>query len=345
MPSKELNEANNTIKLLEKHLKQYEKERIEMKVESKKCELIKRPNGQAGRASGYNLQSAMGLSENNKLYRVISCVVKRYATDYLRISMTILQQLPGLLEKVIALIQEDIPFFQRFANGWPIKDIIKRYLQNSQMRFKRDMAYISNSFKSTELKGKGKGQQPEANIEDSDNSDSEYDEDDEIDHSEKEDNIMDMGEKFNSTSKNSQEMVVPPKTITGPLTRSNSKNMNKELTIVKPTILPKPKPWLKGRNMKENDPKVKPVIDDNKIEAKKSTLGKWKHNQDFHDYEDNSKQTTKKKRGNEPKALVLCPVYQCKDSLPIDPLSSLKDLISQRAKLIKCDGPAARTVL
>ncbi|TFK34096.1 hypothetical protein BDQ12DRAFT_669658 [Crucibulum laeve] len=281
MPSKKLKAKNATIRLLEKRINQYEleKEISDMKAaEPKKTQLIKRPSGQAGCASGYNLQIAMGLAGRDQLYRVLSSL--------------------GLVEDVIELIQKHIPFFQQFANGWPIKDIIKRYLQNDQMKYKRDMAYVASCFKNSSesnwspaipIVAKGKGRQPETDTEDSDDSDSEFDEEDESSLSEQEDNIMDMEMKSNSTSRKYKEIVEPPKTRPGPLTRSNSKNLKKnEFTAVEPTVLSKPKSQLRGKNLKENESKVKLVTDGNAIEAKKSTLGKRKPNQDIHDYQENS---------------------------------------------------------
>ncbi|KAJ7211540.1 hypothetical protein B0H12DRAFT_387495 [Mycena haematopus] len=40
---------------------------------------------------------------------------------------------------MIALIQKDIPFFSRFENGWPIRDIARTYLSNEQTRRRADL--------------------------------------------------------------------------------------------------------------------------------------------------------------------------------------------------------------
>ncbi|KAJ7233570.1 hypothetical protein B0H12DRAFT_169097 [Mycena haematopus] len=122
--------------------------------------LIPRPKGQAGRGSGsrsggYNLQEAMGLKDSDEDYNRRSRIVKRYIHEYLSVFKPISQQESGRVSKMIALvscsilsrhvftclvqIQKDIPFFSRFENGWPIRDIARTYLSNEKTRRRADL--------------------------------------------------------------------------------------------------------------------------------------------------------------------------------------------------------------
>ncbi|KAJ7189216.1 hypothetical protein C8R46DRAFT_1244793 [Mycena filopes] len=74
-----------------------------------KTKLIPRPAGQAGRRKGYHLQTEVGLMEDGSRYRRLSRIVTSHADLYL----------PG---------------------GWPIRDLLKKYLQNSKDKLKRDLA-------------------------------------------------------------------------------------------------------------------------------------------------------------------------------------------------------------
>ncbi|KAJ7818053.1 hypothetical protein B0H13DRAFT_1922511 [Mycena leptocephala] len=71
--------------------------------------------------NGYNLQAEMQLSGDRSGFN-----------DYR-------QQDKPKLETTIKLIQHEFKYFQRFQGAWPIKALIKQYLQNCQDKRKRDV--------------------------------------------------------------------------------------------------------------------------------------------------------------------------------------------------------------
>ncbi|KAJ7173921.1 hypothetical protein C8R43DRAFT_943564 [Mycena crocata] len=81
----------------------------------KRQRLIPAPKGSAGRGvdnGGYTLQTEMHLDDDryNRLLRII----RRY-------------------------VQKDVPFFQRYADGWPIRDMARVWLSNEQTRRRKDL--------------------------------------------------------------------------------------------------------------------------------------------------------------------------------------------------------------
>ncbi|KAF7365912.1 hypothetical protein MVEN_00466200 [Mycena venus] len=98
-------------------LKQNAKKKTEKK-------LIPQPDGQAGRADGYNLQKVMGLENDKECYCRLSVPPNTFDT--------------GRLDTVKKILMEKFPFFARFQGGFPIHDLIEKNLQNSVNKLKRD---------------------------------------------------------------------------------------------------------------------------------------------------------------------------------------------------------------
>ncbi|KAJ7456024.1 hypothetical protein B0H11DRAFT_2066590 [Mycena galericulata] len=108
----------------------------------KRKNLIPAPKGQAGRScdkGGYNVQVEMGLEGNDERYNRVSRIVKRYIQEYLSVFRPISEQDRGRVDQMIKIIQHDIPFFRKFANGWCIRDIARIWLSNEQTRRRADL--------------------------------------------------------------------------------------------------------------------------------------------------------------------------------------------------------------
>ncbi|KAJ6529818.1 hypothetical protein B0H19DRAFT_1193307 [Mycena capillaripes] len=107
---------------------------------SKKQPLIPRPNGQAGRSkNGFSLQDEMRLSDDPGRYQRLLRIVRSYANQHLPIGKTIKDQDKNRLDKLNILIQSEVKYFRRFQGGWPIRAMIKQYLQNTHDKHKRDL--------------------------------------------------------------------------------------------------------------------------------------------------------------------------------------------------------------
>ncbi|KAJ7113488.1 hypothetical protein C8R44DRAFT_733176 [Mycena epipterygia] len=105
--------------------------------------LIPKPPGQAGRSpqdGGYNLQEAIGLGNDSDHYHRAFALVKTYTYEHLSILRTISKQERGRVEKTIRLIQKEVPFFERFENGWAIRDMMLSILANEQTRYRKRMS-------------------------------------------------------------------------------------------------------------------------------------------------------------------------------------------------------------
>ncbi|KAF8184043.1 hypothetical protein K438DRAFT_1937342 [Mycena galopus ATCC 62051] len=104
--------------------------------------LIPKPKGQAGRseeAGGYNLQEAMGLKGHDEDYNRRCRIVKRYVHEYLSVFAPLSQQKSGYEARMTAKIKNEVPFFKKFDNGWPIHEIARTYLSNEQTRRRADL--------------------------------------------------------------------------------------------------------------------------------------------------------------------------------------------------------------
>ncbi|KAJ6498414.1 hypothetical protein C8R47DRAFT_1259946 [Mycena vitilis] len=103
--------------------------------------LIPRPKGQAGRSvqhGGYNLQIVMGLDGDDERYNRLHRMVKRYIHEYLSVFDSIRDQESGRVRKMIVAVRKEIPFFQDFEEGWPVRDMARVYLSNEQTRRRND---------------------------------------------------------------------------------------------------------------------------------------------------------------------------------------------------------------
>ncbi|KAJ7017986.1 hypothetical protein C8F04DRAFT_1330363 [Mycena alexandri] len=106
---------------------------------SKSKRLIPRPKRQAGRASGYNLQEEMLLSDDAARYNRLYRIVKDQVHQYLQVNKTISHQDKILLEKAIIQIGKVAPYFKRFEGHWPAREMISGYLLNIKGRRQRDL--------------------------------------------------------------------------------------------------------------------------------------------------------------------------------------------------------------
>ncbi|KAJ7671303.1 hypothetical protein DFH06DRAFT_1365968 [Mycena polygramma] len=103
--------------------------------------LIPRPKGQAGRSvehGGYNLQTVIGLDGDDERYNRLHRMVKRYIHENLSVFHSLRDQESGRVRKMILVVKKEIPFFQDFEQGWPIRDMARVYLSNEQTRRRKD---------------------------------------------------------------------------------------------------------------------------------------------------------------------------------------------------------------
>lgn len=97
--------------------------------------LIQKPQGRAGRE--YSTRIEVGLSRNrwNRHLRIIRTIAQKYFES----RVTLSKQRKPVVEKVVLLIQAEINFYHQFQDGWPIRDILARYLSNKSSRNKQDI--------------------------------------------------------------------------------------------------------------------------------------------------------------------------------------------------------------
>ncbi|KAJ7690443.1 hypothetical protein B0H14DRAFT_3175815 [Mycena olivaceomarginata] len=81
----------------------------------------------------------MRLASDSERYQRLLRITRMYCNWYLPTNKTIANQDKIRIDKLIQLIMKDVPFFQRFQGGWPIRAMMKKYLQNSVNRLKRDL--------------------------------------------------------------------------------------------------------------------------------------------------------------------------------------------------------------
>ncbi|KAG9316001.1 hypothetical protein JVU11DRAFT_3661 [Chiua virens] len=91
---------------------------------------VLRPKGSAGRSNGYNIQQAMELAENRRVYNALSAAARLMAIEYLDIKKTIKLQELSKLSFVLLHAQTMFPYLQRFVNNWPFYDLIAQFLCN-----------------------------------------------------------------------------------------------------------------------------------------------------------------------------------------------------------------------
>ncbi|KAJ7333273.1 hypothetical protein DFH08DRAFT_814387 [Mycena albidolilacea] len=113
--------------------------KIETKKYKQETELIPKPKGQAGRSAesgGYNVQITLGL--NDKDYNRRRRIIKHYIHEYLSVNSPISQHETGAVSRMVAKVQQDLPYFAQFEHGWLIRDITRIYMSNEQTRRGRD---------------------------------------------------------------------------------------------------------------------------------------------------------------------------------------------------------------
>ncbi|KAJ7858551.1 hypothetical protein B0H13DRAFT_2356461 [Mycena leptocephala] len=139
MPSRPKESLAEKVLRLEAELKVKDSHIAALRTPSQKHrKLIPRPEGQSGRANGYNLQEAMGLKRHKDRFCRVSRISRSYMFKYLNPHKTIQKQDPTRVDKVIKLVMKKYTFFSRFQGGWPIRDLMKKMLQNSVNSLKAD---------------------------------------------------------------------------------------------------------------------------------------------------------------------------------------------------------------
>ncbi|KAJ7719648.1 hypothetical protein B0H16DRAFT_1474788 [Mycena metata] len=106
---------------------------------------IPRPEGQAGRSSGYILRDEMGLADDSDRYNRLFRIVKDHTHQYLAVKETISKQNKAQVDAVLAQIAKTAPYFERFEGYWPAKDMITGYLLNMQTRRRKDLQLEAQS--------------------------------------------------------------------------------------------------------------------------------------------------------------------------------------------------------
>ncbi|KAJ7715404.1 hypothetical protein B0H16DRAFT_1477460 [Mycena metata] len=135
--------AEELIRLREETKKKYEQlaSLIQQLAATKKKpnSKIPRPEGQAGRSSGYILRDEMGLADDSDRYNRLFRIVKDHTHQYLAVKETISKQNKAQVDAVLAQIAKSAPYFARFEGYWPAKDMITGYLLNMQTRRRKDL--------------------------------------------------------------------------------------------------------------------------------------------------------------------------------------------------------------
>ncbi|KAJ7775884.1 hypothetical protein B0H14DRAFT_3588085 [Mycena olivaceomarginata] len=122
----QLNELQNTIATQAKEL--VAKDTVIHKLRKKtQRKLIPRPKGEPGRRDGYNLRNEMKLRRDGVRLHRLERIVRAYANWHLPTGKSISDQDTPQLDAQIQLIQKDVPHFEQFQGGWPIRAIIKQY--------------------------------------------------------------------------------------------------------------------------------------------------------------------------------------------------------------------------
>ncbi|KAK6992318.1 hypothetical protein R3P38DRAFT_3435577 [Favolaschia claudopus] len=135
--------AAETVKQLQEENKRKDKEiarlnrenaQFAKKAAPERRDLIPKPKGDAGTGSGYNIQEAMGLEDDDERYNRLYQIVEDEVAVHLNLQKTISKQQPGVVDRAMEIIAGKYAFFRRFAGYWPIKDIMTKYLTNARSR-------------------------------------------------------------------------------------------------------------------------------------------------------------------------------------------------------------------
>ncbi|KAJ7154490.1 hypothetical protein C8R46DRAFT_1196825 [Mycena filopes] len=116
-----------------------EREAAERRSAGKPQKLIPRPEGQAGRSSGYNTRDEMYLEDDADHYNRLFRIVRDHVNQYLNVGLTISKQDKIKVEQTILKITKAAPYFAKFQGSWPAYDMIGGYLRNLRTRRNRDL--------------------------------------------------------------------------------------------------------------------------------------------------------------------------------------------------------------
>ncbi|KAJ7928688.1 hypothetical protein B0H13DRAFT_1860262 [Mycena leptocephala] len=83
--------------------------------------------------------------DNHEEYLRKCRMVKCYVQEHLSVFHSISEQETGRVARLIALVQQKMPYFQRFEKGWPIHAMARMYLSNEQTRRRADEKAEQNS--------------------------------------------------------------------------------------------------------------------------------------------------------------------------------------------------------
>ncbi|KAJ7148586.1 hypothetical protein C8R46DRAFT_1127649 [Mycena filopes] len=116
-----------------------EREAAERRSAGKPQKLIPRPEGQAGRSSGYNTRDEMYLEDDADHYNRLFRIVRDHVNQYLNVGLTISKQDKIKVEQTILKITKAAPYFAKFQGSWPAYDMISGYLRNLRTRRNCDL--------------------------------------------------------------------------------------------------------------------------------------------------------------------------------------------------------------
>ncbi|KIJ09208.1 hypothetical protein PAXINDRAFT_17686 [Paxillus involutus ATCC 200175] len=92
--------------------------------------LIKKPKGAAGRSppNGYNIQEAMELDKRE--YNAFTAIARHLSHRYLDPTKTMRDQDQFTVAMVLSFAQKRFSTLADYANNWPMRDLISRFLRN-----------------------------------------------------------------------------------------------------------------------------------------------------------------------------------------------------------------------
>ncbi|KAJ7733467.1 hypothetical protein B0H16DRAFT_1468060 [Mycena metata] len=317
-------------------------ESLRKSAKKKSLKLIPRPAGQSGRANGYELIKEMRLTHNKPQYHRLSRIVRSYTLRYLNGHKTILKQKVARVDKVIELLMEKYPYLARFDGGWPIRDLMKKVLQNSVNALKVDDkaeglanedAEVPVSDEEAEAEGgEIEGEEGEVDVVEADEEDDaeEVDEENSVSHFDSDHEMSDIEgegafEDALGSDDDSDDEIPVPKNVSKPAKKPS-----------KPPSAPdseKKKRKLKHQVMEDagTNPPQKKARTDGVPAARPQSKPK-------------SSPPTARQAAKPvltpPRILTKCPKLDCADLLPKKPLSAdLARLISQRNKIVNDSNP------
>ncbi|KAJ7185062.1 hypothetical protein C8R46DRAFT_1209246 [Mycena filopes] len=138
--AEEVVRLRDELRVQQAEIEQLRREKAARAASEKRKTLIPRPQGQAGRSSGYNIQDKILLSNNTVRYKRLYRIVKDNVHERLNVTKTLTEQDKVRLERTIAHIAMVASYFAQFEGYWPIHDMISGYLRNARTRRNKDLA-------------------------------------------------------------------------------------------------------------------------------------------------------------------------------------------------------------